>query len=345
MNPNESPLSRLAEDPAADHSLRPTRFAEFVGQRRSAANLAVYIEAAKLRGEPLDHILFSGLPGLGKTTLAHLIAREIGAEIRVTSGPALDRAADLAGILTNLRRGDVLFVDEIHRLAAPVEEYLYSAMEDFTLDIVIDQGPNARSIRLPLERFTLVAATTREGLLTPPLRSRFGVHERLELYPVEDLVAILERSARLLEVDLGRGAAEVIASRSRGTPRIANRFLRRVRDFALVDGAKSVGPEDANAALARLGVDSNGLETLDRKIIEFVARLGGGPVGLKTIAVAVGEEPDTIEDVYEPYLIQRGYLVKSPRGRSVTAAACAALGLEPPGSAVPAAAAGGKAGA
>jgi Holliday junction DNA helicase RuvB len=319
------PLSPLAEDPLVEQSLRPTRFAEFVGQKRSTANLEVYIEAARRRGEPLDHILFSGQPGLGKTTLAHLIAREMGADIRVTSGPALDRAADLAGILTNLRRGDVLFVDEIHRLAAPVEEYLYSAMEDFTLDIVIDQGPNARSIRLPLERFTLVAATTREGLLTPPLRSRFGVHERLEPYPVTDLVAILERSARLLGVEIDDGAASVIASRSRGTPRIANRFLRRVRDFAQVDGSARVTRQAADAALARLGVDGNGLESLDRKILEFLASVGGGPVGLKTVSVAVGEEPDTIEDVYEPFLIQRGYLVKSPRGRSVTEAGCAAV--------------------
>lgn len=325
----ETPLSPLAEDPLADQSLRPTRFGEFVGQRRSKENLAVYIEAARRRQEPLDHILFSGPPGLGKTTLAHLIAREIGAEIRVTSGPALDRAADLAGILTNLRRGDVLFVDEIHRLAAPVEEYLYSAMEDFTLDIVIDQGPNARSIRLPLERFTLVAATTREGLLTPPLRSRFGVHERLEMYPAADLVAILERSARLMKVALEPDAAFAIAERSRGTPRIANRFLRRVRDFALVGGRDRVTRAEALEALSRLGVDENGLEALDRKVLQFIARHGGGPVGVKTISVAVGEEPDTIEDVYEPYLIQRGYVTKSPRGRSITAAGCAAVGLEP----------------
>ncbi len=325
-----SPLSPLCEDPAADQSLRPGRFAEFVGQVRTVGNLAVYIEAARRREEPLDHILFSGLPGLGKTTLAHLVAREIGAEIRVSSGPALDRAADLAGILTNLRRGEVLFIDEIHRIPAAVEEYLYSAMEDFTLDIVIDQGPNARSIRLPLERFTLVAATTREGLLSSPLRSRFGVHERLDLYPVADLVRILERAARLLDVKLEPDAALAIAGRSRGTPRIANRFLRRVRDFAVVRGSPAVTRLVAEEGLERLGVDANGLEILDRRILESIARLGGGPVGVKTISVAVGEETDTIEDVYEPYLVQRGFLAKSPRGRSVTTAGYLAVGLEPP---------------
>ena len=309
-----------------DHALRPRSFADFVGQRSVVANLRDYIQAARARNEPIDHVLLSGMPGLGKTTLAHLIAAELETEIQVTSGPVLERAGDLAGILTAQQRGAIVFIDEIHRMSRTVEEYLYSAMEDFKLDIVIDQGPAARSVRLDIERITLIGATTREGLLSGPMRARFGVMERLEPYAWADLCVILKRSAGLLDVELTDEAAEAMARRSRGTPRVANRFLRRIRDFAEVAGTRKIDPAICEEGLSRLGVDRHGLGALDRKVLQFLARQGGGPVGLKTIAVAVGEEPHTLEDVYEPFLIREGFLAKTPRGRRLTEAAFEYLG-------------------
>lgn len=318
---------RLDEE---DHALRPRSFNEFIGQDAIRANLRDYIGAARRRGEPLDHILFSGMPGLGKTTLAHLVAHELEAELRITSGPVLERAGDLAGILTNLHRGSILFIDEIHRMPRSVEEYLYSAMEDFQIDIVIDQGPSARSVRLDLERFTVIGATTREGLLSSPLRARFGVLERLEPYSAADLGHVLHRSARLLEIGLDDDAAMTIAKRSRGTPRVANRFLRRIRDFADVGGKDRIDFETADHGLERLGVNEHGLGSLDRKILEFLAQHGGGPVGLKTLAIAAGEEPGTLEEVYEPFLIREGWMLKTPRGRCLTEQAFDYLGVERP---------------
>lgn len=325
---NEDILSSTAivDDKNLDLTLRPKRFSDFIGQNRIKENLLIYIEAAKKRGEPLDHILFSGPPGLGKTTLSQIIANEINTTIKTTSGPILDKPADLAGILTNLQYGDILFIDEIHRLNTTVEEYLYSAMEDFFIDIIIDQGPKARSVKIKLPKFTLVGSTTREGLLTAPLRSRFGVLEKLEFYPWDDLYKIVCNSARILSIHIEEKGAEVIAKRSRGTPRIANRFLRRIRDVAQVRGNDVINEEVANMGLEMLGVDENGLGDMDRKILETVIRYGGGPVGLKTIAVSVNEEEDTIEEVYESFLIQRGYLDKTPRGRVATKLAYEHLG-------------------
>ncbi len=313
-----------------DVSLRPTRFENFIGQQGVKESLRVYIEAARQRKEPLDHLLFSGPPGLGKTTLAHIVAAQMGAQIKPTSGPVLEKAGDLAGILTNLERGDVLFVDEIHRISKSVEEYLYSAMEDFAIDILLDQGANARSVRIDVKKFTLIGSTTREGLLSSPMRSRFGIVEKLEFYPWQDLAQIIRNSARILKVKIDDKGADLIAHRARGTPRVANRLLSRIRDFAQVKANNVITESVALDGLRMLSVDEHGLCAMDRRILEAVARQGGVPVGLKNIAVTVDETEDTIEDVYEPYLIQSGYLVRTPRGRVVTDSAYRALGIAPP---------------
>jgi Holliday junction DNA helicase RuvB len=308
-----------------ENSLRPASFAEFVGQERVVSNLAIALGAARARGEPPDHVLFSGPPGLGKTSLARILAAELGTSLHSTTGPALERARDLVGILTQLKRGDVLFVDEVHRVPPAVEEYLYGAMEDFAVELTLDQGPNARVLPLKLQRFVLVGATTREGLLSAPFRGRFGLLERLVPYPPEDLVRILERSARLLGLELEPEAARLLAERSRGTPRIANRFLRRARDLAQVHGARAVDARLARDALERLGVDDHGLEDMDRRILACLAR-SAEPLGLKTIAAAVGESEDTIEEVFEPHLLRIGFLQKTSRGRVITSAGARAVG-------------------
>jgi Holliday junction DNA helicase RuvB len=328
-----------AADPieaAEEVSLRPRRLAEFVGQAQLKEHLEIVLEAARRRQQAVDHLLFAGPPGLGKTSLAGIVASEMGVSLRVTSGPALVRAGDVAAILTDLSEGDVLFIDEIHRLGRAVEEILYPAMEDFQLDIVLGKGPAAKSIRLDLPRFTLVGATTRTGLMTGPLRDRFGFVARLDYYAPADLEAIIGRSARILGVQLdGEGAAE-IAGRSRGTPRVANRLLKRVRDFAEVRGDGRVDRPMAEAGLTVFGVDRLGLDKVDRAILDAVcARFAGGPVGLSTLAVSVGEERDTVEDVYEPYLLQLGLLMRTPRGRVATPAAWLHLGLESPPAAGP----------
>lgn len=307
------------EDKSIERSLRPLRFDDFVGQERIKENLAVFIQAAKARGEALDHVLFCGPPGLGKTTLANIIAHELGVGIKSTSGPVLERAGDLAAILTNLQDRDVLFIDEIHRLNRVVEEILYPAMEDFQLDIIIGQGPAARSIKLDLPRFTLVGATTRTGLLTSPLRDRFGIIDRLNFYSPADLARIVRRSASLLRVEIEPEASEEIARRSRGTPRIANRLLRRVRDFAQVKGDRVISKHVVVEAMKRLEVDERGFDQMDRRLLlTVIEKFDGGPVGLETLAAALNEEKDTIEDVYEPYLIQEGFLDRTPRGRQAT---------------------------
>jgi len=320
----------LPGDEVLDRKLRPEAFAEFVGQDETKRNLQLYIQAARTRGEPLDHVLLSGPPGLGKTTLAGIIAREMGAGFRSTSGPALERPADLVGLLTGLEPGDVLFIDEVHRIGTVVEEYLYSAMDDFKIDVVIDKGPGARAIKIDLKPFTLVAATTREGLLTGPFRSRFGIPEKLVYYSAGDLVQIIHRSAGILGARIDEAGAEELARRARGTPRVANRFLKRVRDVAEVKGSGTITSELAREGLSMLGVDERGLDRMDRQILEAVRKHGGGPVGLKTIAVTVGEEEDTIEEVYEPFLIQQGYVSKTPKGRTLGPEGYKVLGLTPP---------------
>ena len=314
-----------------DPSLRPQRLDDFVGQREMRANLRVFVGAARGRREAMDHVLFHGPPGLGKTTLAHIVARELGVGFRGTSGPVIARAGDLAAILTNLQPREVLFIDEIHRLNPAVEELLYPAMEDYQLDLVIGEGPAARSVRIDLPRFTLVGATTRAGLLTTPLRERFGIPLRLDFYDVDDLAVIVARAAALLNMSLSSDGAREIAGRSRGTPRIASRLLRRVRDFASVDGVAEVGAEEADSALARLDVDKAGLDRMDHRYLACIAeKYGGGPVGVETIAAVLSEQRDAIEDVIEPYLIREGLVQRTPRGRMLAAEGWKSLGLSPP---------------
>ena len=321
----------LADELTFETSLRPATLDEFVGQPKLKEQLYVFIEAARGRGEALDHCLFCGPPGLGKTTLAHIIAREMGVNIRVTSGPVLEKAGDLAGLLTNLADSDVLFIDEIHRLRTNVEEYLYPAMEEFKLDIMIDTGPSARSVRVPLKHFTLIGATTRSGLLTSPMRSRFGVVGRLNFYSDEELRQIVIRSAGILDLDIDSDGAVEISRRSRATARIANRLLRRIRDFAQVRAEGRITADVARKGLEMLEVDESGLDEMDLAILRaLIEKYGGRPVGLGTLAVTVGEEPDTIEEVYEPFLIQRGFINRTPRGREPTVLAYRHLGYEPP---------------
>jgi Holliday junction DNA helicase RuvB len=317
-------------DAALEMTLRPSLFSEFTGQAKVKERLEITVAAAKQRREAIDHILFSGPPGLGKTTLAHILAKAMGANLKSTSGPTIEKAGDLAGLLTNLEEGDVLFIDEIHRLQKTIEEYLYPAMEDFKLDIIIDQGPNARSVRLNLPRFTLIGATTRSGLLTAPLLTRFPIRERLDYYQAGQLEEIVTRSARLLNVEIEGHAALEIARRSRGTPRIANNLLRRVRDYAQVRHQGRITPEVADKALAMLEIDQNGLDEMDKRILDtIIVKFAGGPVGLGSLAVAVGEEPDTLEEVYEPYLIMEGYLKRTPQGRVATELGYKKIGLKP----------------
>ena len=319
--------SQTAKEREVERALRPKGFESFAGQQQVVDNLRIFVRAAKERDEPLDHVLLHGPPGLGKTTLSHIIANELGVNLKMTSGPVLDKPGDLAGLLTSLGHNDVLFIDEIHRLSPIVEEYLYSAMEDYKIDIMIESGPAARSVQLTLKPFTLIGATTRSGMLTAPLRARFGITARLEYYDAETLTRIVNRSASLLNVKITGESALEIARRSRGTPRIANLLLRRVRDFAQVKGNGTITLDIARYALQALNVDRNGLDEMDLRILStIIDKFRGGPVGLNTIATAVGEEADTVEEVYEPYLIQEGYLMRTPRGREATALAYQHLG-------------------
>jgi Holliday junction DNA helicase RuvB len=329
MNENLNPenIDYNHEELEVEKKLRPLSFGDFTGQDQVLENLQIFVQAANQRGEALDHTLFHGPPGLGKTTLAHILANELEVGIKITSGPVLDKPGDLAGLLTNLSERDVLFIDEIHRLSPIVEEYLYSAMEDFRIDIMIESGPNARSVQIDLEPFTLVGATTRSGLLTAPMRARFGISSRLQYYKTELLTTIVQRSASILGVPISMEAAIEIAGRSRGTPRIANALLRRVRDFAQIKGNGNINIEISRYALGALHVDAHGLEEMDNKILTtIIDKFKGGPVGITTIATAVGESSETIEEVYEPFLIQQGFIMRTPRGREVTEAAYKHLG-------------------
>jgi len=326
-----NPVSHSPNEESVERALRPKALQEYVGQQRVREQLQVFIEAARHRSESLDHVLLFGPPGLGKTTLAHIVAFEMGVNLRQTSGPVLERPGDLAALLTNLERNDVLFIDEIHRLSPVVEEILYPALEDFQIDILIGEGPGARSVKIDLQPFTLVGATTRAGMLTNPLRDRFGIVSRLDFYSPEELTRIVTRSANLLKVPITPEGAQEIACRARGTPRIANRLLRRVRDYAQVKGNGTIEQTSASSALAMLEVDPLGLDLMDRKLLDaIVHKFDGGPVGVESLAAAIGEERDTIEDVIEPYLIQRGFLHRTPRGRVATQATWRHLGLTPP---------------
>lgn len=331
MNVEDRVVNPQGRPDEGDPVLRPQRLHEYIGQAQIKERLAIFIEASQGRHEPLDHVLLYGPPGLGKTTLAHIIANEMGVDIRYTSGPAIERAGDLASILTNLEEGQVLFIDEIHRLARAVEEVLYPAMEDFSLDIVLGKGPSARTMRMTLPRFTLVGATTRAGMLTAPLRDRFGVLVHLDFYPPEDLARIVHRAAQVMGTDIDRGATHEVARRSRGTPRIANRLLRRLRDYAQVRGNGMITEAMAREGLELLEVDPYGLDQVDRRLLRSMAeRYQGGPVGLDTLSAAIGEESGTIEDVYEPYLLQEGFLQRTPRGRLLTSMAWEYLGMPEP---------------
>jgi holliday junction DNA helicase RuvB len=321
----------MPEESVVELSLRPQRLSEFIGQDRVKESLRIYIDAAMARREPLDHALFFGPPGLGKTTLAELIARELGVNIRTTSGPALEKPGDLVGTLTNLREGDILFIDEIHRLKPIIEEFLYPAMEDYRIDIRLSEGPKAQTITMPIEKFTLIGATTRLGMLTPPMRARFGIEQRLNFYPAADLEQIVHRTSEVMQVEIDEDGAKEIAKRSRGTPRVANRLLRRIRDFAQVRAGGNINRKVAADALQLLEVDQFGLDDMDTRILKtIIEKFEGGPVGVSTIAAAVGEDAGTLEEVYEPFLVQNGFLQRTPRGRVATAQAYRHFGFNPP---------------